>query len=184
MGTLDTQTKYVRAVINFPISVLISQASDNLSRRGYRFALIKHDRDFKDDGTLKTPHLHVVIEAQKRARLGTTLIRLCDDFGVNENQVSVQSYDDFAFEVQYLIHKNNPDKTSYPQSEIVSNLSSEDINSLIHQEIAPKLTINDIIAVCREYHSRVVIAQKLGLANYTTYRNTINDLLKELHGGF
>lgn len=182
MASLDTQTKYVRAVINFPISSSLAFACENLARRGYRYASIVHDCDTKEDGTLKTPHIHVVIEAQKRARLGTTLIRLADDFGVNENQVSVQSYDDFAFEVQYLIHKNNPDKFQYDKCLIMSNLSEEDINSLLDQEVAPKLTIQDLIAICSSCKSRVEIASKLGLGNYTMYRNTINDLLKDIHG--
>lgn len=182
MASLDTQTKYIRAVVNFPISSSLPFACENLARRGYRYALIVHDSDIKDDGTLKTPHIHVVIEAQKRARLGTTLIRLADDFGVNENQVSVQSYDDFAFEVQYLIHKNNPEKFQYDKTAIKSNLSDDDINSLLDQEVAPKLTIQDLLSICSSSRSRIEIASKLGLGNYTMYRNTINDILKELYG--
>jgi hypothetical protein len=182
MASLDTQTKYIRAVVNFPISSSLPFACENLARRGYRYALIVHDQDIRDDGTLKTPHIHVVIEAQKRARLGTTLIRLADDFGVNENQVSVQSYDDFAFEVQYLIHKNNPEKFQYDKSLIKSNLSEDDIISLLAQEVAPKLTIQDLYAICSSTKSRYKIACKIGLGNYGMYRNVISDLLKELYG--
>ena len=182
MATLDTQTKYVRAVINLPIKNGLDDITESLCRRGYRFAMILHDSDVRPDGSTKTPHFHVVIEAQKRARLGTTLIRLADDFGVNENQVSVQAYDDFAFEVQYLVHKNNPDKFQYPDTSILSNLSKDDILSLLDQEVAPKLTIQDLINVCSSTKSRIEIASKLGLGNYTMYRNTINDLLREMYG--
>lgn len=78
------------------------------------WAYIYHDRDYKDDGTLKEPHYHIVAR-YSNFRTGFAVLK---DFVGNQNSFcekckSLQaSYD-------YLTHKNEPDKTLYDDIEIV-----------------------------------------------------------------
>lgn len=80
----------------------------------YAYAL--HDSDVNDDGDLKKAHIHWVGRGDPR-RLSSVASKL----GLAEHDIEIGR--DFKALVQYLIHKNDPDKFQYDSSIVVSNLS-------------------------------------------------------------
>lgn len=178
-SSLSTQTKYVRAVINFPFSNDDETILENLTRHGWTWAMITHDQDTDGSGSPKTPHVHIIIIGHKRARLSTFLVRLADVFGVKETQVSVQGFEEWSREVQYLIHANNPEKHQYLASSIISSLSPADIELALLEETQATLDIGRLLDVVSRSTSVTEVMITIGLHNYAVYRNVVGDLIRD-----
>lgn len=71
------------------------------------YAYIVHDKDVNKDGTPKEPHIHLLMYKKSTFRL-TKLFT----FTEQATRVEVPRSKKYAYE--YLTHKNDPDKTSYP----------------------------------------------------------------------
>lgn len=73
-----------------------------------------HDKDLKDDGSLKKPHYHVVFHFPTK-KSSDQLKDMISLFG----GVGHQRVDSIRGAVQYQVHLNHPDKAQYSQSDIV-----------------------------------------------------------------
>lgn len=82
------------------------------------YAYILHDKDTKDDGSLKEPHYHVYINFGSKTAWQSD--RVANRFGVAENFVGKVKGRKADME-EYLTHANAPEKYQYDSSEIVSN---------------------------------------------------------------
>ena len=71
------------------------------------YAYILHDKDLKEDGSLKKAHYHVLLFFNKRIRV-TTLAKM---FGVAPNLI--QSVSNYIGIIQYMTHIGHKDKTQY-----------------------------------------------------------------------
>lgn len=84
------------------------------------YAYILHDKDVKEDGSLKEPHYHVVVvynntrtlsavrsEMQTYSDKGNTLVEYCQDLEA--------TYD-------YLLHRRNPEKAQYSSEDVRTNV--------------------------------------------------------------
>lgn len=80
------------------------------------FAYIKHDKDTDVDGSLKSPHWHIMIRFDNP--VPTTSI--CNWFGVKSNFLE-HIKGRFADALEYLTHANKPDKYQYSDDEVKSN---------------------------------------------------------------
>lgn len=111
-------------VLAYPES--FPNAIEFLKEKKLPFAAILHDRDVHEDGTPKKPHWHIVLKfggplAEKTVRtyLGMPEGKKDDPNGFQRLQVAAS----IEGSIQYLIHKNDPDKAQYDQSEIISSFS-------------------------------------------------------------
>lgn len=98
---------------------------DNIKKLSYRFAMIRHDDDYYtsndevDDslvGTQKKVHFHVVFFWDNSYQLGY----IAQKIGLPSNYLQKVASRNGA--IQYLIHKNNPEKHQYNISDIVTNI--------------------------------------------------------------
>lgn len=86
------------------------------------YAYIKHDKDVDSDGQLLKPHYHILIKWLKSKHVKNIL----NAFGlslsqfINSDEKPVQAVKDVSLVLQYLIHKNNPEKYQYSKDEIIS----------------------------------------------------------------
>ena len=78
--------------------------------RANEYAFILHDLDLKEDGTFKLPHFHIWAECGAASRISTYINKLAKSLGVNPLAVSCQPSVSNEGSIQYLIHKNDPDK--------------------------------------------------------------------------
>lgn len=141
------------------------------------YAFIKHDRE-------DLPHVHIVLTFSKRKRGQTVLNMLSDVFSVNyRDSLSVEVAEDLPACVQYLIHKNNPEKYQYDQKLIVTTYSDETLNSLLESD-AP-LDAYALRAICIAKEGDLIeIAQEIGLNAYSRYRYLIEYIISKYHLGF
>ena len=91
--------------------------SDVLSSLNFfdEWAFILHDKDVTDSGELKKPHVHWVGRGDPR-----TVSCVAKKLGLKENEV--EHGRNFKSLIQYLVHKNDPDKFQYDWNEISSNI--------------------------------------------------------------
>lgn len=85
------------------------------------FAYILHDRDVKDDGTLKEPHFHFLFVLRRSRRLSDILS--CMKKILNGN-VRLQPCHSVSGSYGYLTHENEDSKVHYDESSIVSSADS------------------------------------------------------------
>lgn len=97
----------------------------NIKLLSYRFAYIIHDQDYftaddSDDkhspGQQKKNHVHVVFFWDNSYQLGN----IASKIGLPSNYL--QAVKSRTAAIQYLIHKNNPEKHQYNISDIVTNI--------------------------------------------------------------
>lgn len=152
---------------------------DNLSQSGYQYFAIIHDKDFNGNGVLKTKHIHLILSNNTRPRAKQVLTTLCDLFNCCPTQLSLQQCVDLTCSVQYLIHKNDLNKTQYLSCDIVTNVSRDvlieyldrDCNSLeLDFETLKRLWIE-----CD--FDELTLMAKIGLGRYQAYRGTIKDFI-------
>lgn len=98
---------------------------NNIKNLSYRFAMILHDDDYytsNDDvdeslvGTQKKVHFHVVFFWDNSYQLGY----IAHKIGLPSNYLQKVASRNGA--IQYLVHKNNPEKHQYNISDIVTNI--------------------------------------------------------------
>lgn len=78
------------------------------------YAYINHDKDVNDDGTPKTPHVHLLIYSKD----GIRLTALANYFNENTRiEIPVNTFSAF----QYLTHENHPAKYQYSPDEVVKH---------------------------------------------------------------
>ena len=86
------------------------------------YAFIVHDKDTKDDGTLKRPHVHIMM----RFNNPTPIKTVCNWFGVTENYfetIGDKNGSSWETAVNYLIHGNDETKFQYAHEEVTSNFN-------------------------------------------------------------
>lgn len=82
------------------------------------YAYILHDRDVKDDGTLKESHIHFLFVLRRSRRLSD--IQSCMKKTLIGN-VMLQSCHSVSGAYSYLTHENEDNKVTYDESAIVSS---------------------------------------------------------------
>lgn len=80
------------------------------------YAMIVHDKDLKEDGTLKEPHLHLMM----RFNDSYDSKYVANWFGVQEHYLC-KIKGKFADALSYLTHENAPEKYQYSEDCVVSN---------------------------------------------------------------
>lgn len=88
------------------------------------YAYIYHDKDLKEDGSLKEPHFHILVYRKSGFRLQSACRTFTQNTLIQPIRSRVHSY-------QYLVHKNDPDKAQYSVSDI-SEYHSNDKNTFVH----------------------------------------------------
>lgn len=96
---------------------------DNLKNSGWSYVGILHDKDIRDDGELKKPHYHFLIDFGKVPKLYSTVCRkLGFHFKKNDDGSGLPVYGEpcrnFKSCATYLIHQGIPDKYQYDIEEL------------------------------------------------------------------
>lgn len=178
MSCLDKQRKRFICIVGAD-NINIDNVS-LLSSSGFTFALILHDKDINDKGEKKFNHLHIILMSNKILRGKQVLKRLADIFECDYNNIQVDECLSVVGSIQYLIHKNDINKYQYDRNDIITNLKADLLESYLNADIEAKteLTSSSLIDLILSSTNRVDLIKKIGLGNYSTYRNTINDIIQ------
>lgn len=178
--SLDSQTNKFNIVINLPnkgnkfTSLDLQSACTSLFKE---YSFIFHDKDILESGELKVKHYHVVAKG-KRQRLITIINKLANLLNIDTTLVSCRKCVTYIGSLQYLIHKNDLEKYSYSESEIVTNMDKDDLHSLIISS-NDDISLDRIINLVQNSRSLTEVIKEIGLSSYVGYRNVIIDLWRD-----
>lgn len=155
--------------------ILDNQLIDNPN---IEYSYIKHNAD--DDE--KNLHYHLVIYFKGKVKRFTTLQNIF--VGAHIEMTNQQRY---KRAIQYLIHKNNPEKQQYNPSEIVSNIETSELADILSGngydfELFQEEKIFDYMAEFIKSDGRLTMQQfilRFGLSAITKYYFVIKDQIKE-----
>lgn len=132
----------------------------NCSTFNYCFTIV-HDKDPN-----KRPHLHAFIQLYEKATKKAVLSTLTELLNINTEQVSLEASNSLFLGVQYLTHKNQPDKEAYSIDEVVSSNNEEFLNRWAMEYTDPKKTITEAIYGS---HTMSELIEKIGLEDTKKY---------------
>lgn len=143
---------------------------------------ILHDKDVKEDGSLKEPHSHIVVETFNAYRVGSVRNWFKNALDEEGEQVTTlgQPVIDRKAVIDYLNHEKRKDKAQYPRDAIV-NL----VEALLIANEKPRnddekalLILDDMIANVPEY----VLCRRYGreyIINAPKYRDMIFEIMND-----
>lgn len=187
MANLNTQTGKILLVINFAQKVVDKALIDNLKtwldNNTKQYAFILHDKDVLEDGSKKTPHIHVVCNMNTtKQRIATILNDLTKSLDISPLLVTIDKYSSFNASIQYLIHKNNEEKYQYDIKDIITNIPQQELDLFMKYETqSEELTAERLIDVVAKAKKRTDILREIGLFNYRINRAVIMDVAQELN---
>lgn len=116
------------------------------------YAYILHDKDEKDDGTLKAPHWHILL----RFKDSVPTDSICSWFGITDNYIN-KIRGRFGDALAYLTHKNAPDKYQYLDEEVKSNFDFQREVEATKSKAIDKARREELVAlitagIIREYN--------------------------------
>ena len=178
----DIQRNQWAVVINAPIGTDIKVVYDNLETycilEADNFYRIIHDKDILENGELKRPHIHLVVELKTRVRFTTMLSRLSYHCKVAVNCISLQDIKNTSKIVQYLTHKNDISKYQYSDEEVDTN-NRERYNYLVMADEKVALTTDELFDIIDNAKDVRELVRKLGIDLYMKYARVIDLLWKD-----
>lgn len=181
---LTSQTRKVFIVIRKNIAINIDLIKSFCREYFDRYAFIEHKNHIKHDtGELEGIHYHIVGDYRtNKTPLSTRLNQIVKWFRFdNANGIEIEKYDTFEGCLQYLTHKNNPEKTQVDKSLIVHNLTQSDFDILYNAEIGNVITFDLLYSSCLYNKNIVGVIKDIGVGNYRIYRNVIWDIWNTLN---
>ena len=176
---LTSQTRKVCIVIRKNIKIPLSKIETYCKNEFERYAFIEHENHVKvDTCEIEGVHYHIVGDfIGSKVALSTRLNTLAKFFGFdNLNGIEIEQYRTFEGALQYLTHKNQPDKTQVDVSKIHHNLSENDFNILYNADIGNVITFDLLFASCVNANNIIDVIKDIGIGNYRTWRQVIWDI--------
>lgn len=184
--SLSTQTGKIWLIIrnNKPIDISLFNTYLSIYADEYAYIIHKGDIDCTT-GVVESTHLHCVYNLSnnnKRDRLSTTLNKLCKtmhyDSGIG---IQIEQYDSFEGCLQYLTHKNNPEKTQHNKSEIVTNLDNDTFELYYNVDLKNVFSYERVLSCVLSSTNKLDLIRSLWgyYSKNSTYRNVINDIWNE-----
>lgn len=103
------------AVELYPEWENVDEILGNILHGAEKYAYITHDKDIKEDGIPKKPHIHVYVHNEN----GSTISAYAKRIGIEQR--FIQPVNNHKGMLRYLIHIDDPDKHQYDRSDIHSN---------------------------------------------------------------
>lgn len=180
-ASLNTQTGKLFIVIRKNKEIPMEKIKAYCSIYGDQYAFIKHENDIDAVTGLKIPvHYHIVMNAKnKLRRLSTHLEDISSFFGFeNNNGIEIDKYRSYENALQYLIHKNNPEKTQHSINEIITNIDDKELSTYLTVDTGT-ISFETIYSLCLSSSNIIEVIRGLGISNYQRYRATIWDIWVE-----
>lgn len=182
MANLGTRTKNINIVIRKNKYIDIERLNEWLGINCDKYAYIMHEKDINLEGVVEGVHYHLVITLNKVQRLSTTLTSLCEwlEFD-NPFGIEIDKTNNLEGSIQYLIHKNDKQKTQHELSEVVHNWAVSEMLTIMNSEATNgALTIERVKAICQECDNIVDVIEAVGFGRYHLYRPVIQDIFKHM----
>lgn len=168
--SLETQTKKINVIIS--LGGVDWQYNESLktwcNSFCERYAYILHDKDFTEGGIKKTPHIHLVAQLQKRARLYKTLRDISEAVNVGVKAITIDKYTHWEKSLQYLIHRNDKDKYQYQESAIITNIDIVELDDILNNEF-DTFDYDYLWRIAEDSENEMDFIRNIGITNYKNY---------------
>lgn len=141
-------------------------------------ATIIHDKDKKDNGEARAPHLHVFVETEEMTK-ATALSYFVDLLQVNKEQISIEPTNSPILQVQYLTHKGKPHKHQYDYEAILTNNSEELMARYNAEYVAPKDKDEELQEALLNSQTLTELMATIGVSEANKYRGLYNQIKEE-----
>ena len=178
----DIQRTQWFCVINAPYGKTIKQVDNDLifylATECDKYYSIIHDKDILDNGELKTPHIHLLVELVSRQRKSTILNRMSKCVNIPLECISVDECRNISKSAQYLIHLNNKEKYQYNKEDISTN-DEERLKYLLMSDEKTDLTTDELFDIVDNARNVRELIKKIGISCYMKYGRVIDLLWKD-----
>lgn len=192
--SLDTRTQFIWVILgrcNSPLTkdfqFYYEKLAVWLKEKCKVYAYIGHDKDKTDDDKPKFRHIHLLAvykdsESNNYPRLSTSLNHLAKVCYLPNQDIDIQVAEDVDKCIRYCIHKGYPLKFQYPLEELQSNLSKEELDTIMNHLEEDNSVSPDYLISCVKINkgSCIAMVKALGLKKYMKYRYVIKDIKDEL----
>ena len=142
-------------------------------------ATIIHDKDITDNGEPKTIHMHAYIETNEKHTKKQFIDILSELLQIDKQKISVDGTKSNVLMLQYLTHKNQPNKAQYEVDRIITN-NKELLNERMNTKYKTKeQKNNDLLADITNCKTILELTEKQGIETANKYRNTFNQIKQE-----
>ena len=151
---------------------------DYLNEYYDKWALICHAHDIDPVTNLTIPtHYHYVgIGKKDRTPMSCYLNALSKHLKTDNNGIEFDSYRSLESALQYLIHKNNSEKTQHEAKEVkLGGWTQEEFITALSAETTG-LDFDRICFICENSNNIVELIRDIGFGYYAKYRNVILDI--------
>jgi hypothetical protein len=98
--------------------------------------------------------------------------------------IEFDSYRSLEGSLQYLIHKNNPEKTQHEIGDIkFGGFSKEELTTALTSDTTG-MDLERLIFICKNSANIVEVIREVGFGYYAKYRNAILDLVVHFHPSY
>lgn len=139
-------------------------------------ANIIHDKDTLETGELKTIHLHAFIELKEKATKKQFLAELSEYLGIDTHLISLEGSNSAYLGVQYLTHKNQPEKYPYDTSLVKTDNRDLYEQRLKNVYIDPQ---QKIFSAMKEARTMTEFIEMTDIATAQKFRNLYKDIKEE-----
>lgn len=148
-----------------------------------KYAFIEHEKDITSEGIIEGTHYHLVLKYKaSKVAFSTRLNEICNWFDFdNANGIQIDKILSLSKCLQYLIHKNNKEKTPHDIKDIIHNYDENEFNILMNSELEQVITFDLLFSIINNSSNIIEVIKELGIGNYRTWRNVVWDIWNELH---
>lgn len=143
-----------------------------------KYWAILHDKDMKEDGIFKRPHIHIVIIFDFKSCYKQYVIDfLSRELNCSKNIISVEICHDLNISLRYLTHIDNKEKFQYQDIEVKTNAPIVYYRAVL----GTKLTMAYLLECLRftNFNRVRLIDTFITLDEYKRYRDVISDIISE-----
>ena len=131
--SLNTKTKFVNIVVRKKPPFVISDYHDKIlswcEENCELYAFIYHKRDINLEGVVENEHLHLVATMKDRKLLSTFLNSFVLKLNITTIGVMIDKCNSMEGSLQYLLHKNDKNKTQHEFKELFYNYEESESQS-------------------------------------------------------
>lgn len=183
-ASITCQSTRVDLVIRKNKEIPIDKIKAYCEQYCLQYAFIEHKGDISvDTGEVEGVHYHLVLQYREgKVAFSTRLNQICEWFGFdNTNGLQIDRIGSLTRCLQYLVHKNNAEKTPHDEKEIVHNYPIEEFKILMEMKEDQSVTYELLYKGCMECDYKYELVKFFSPNVYRAWRMVILDMWDELH---
>lgn len=149
-----------------------------------QYAFIEHKGDIQPTtGEVEGTHYHLVLKySEGKVAFSTRLNQIVQWFGFKDALgIEIDKIGSLGKCLQYLIHKNNQEKTPHDISEIVHNYDANEFAILMSEVNDQCVTYDWLYQGCMECDYKYQLIKFFSPNVYRAWRNVILDMWEDIH---